>query len=495
MTHGAKKARKRAAKEEKERLLFEEELRCDLQSDSAYSVTDRFNTLVRIYRWLTSRLEAGSTLSGWDKNALTETFGAEVWQRVETTFRHFWREQPPILWSAKPPEEKNHVYWGNQIGSISVKTEALTSGWATALKPDDARTAVAYATLELNVFPPYLTAIATAHPKETGDVICGELSAELSVAGHHDFLPTLERLTHADRSIRQLCIPRLFEELQSWPDEYVGETGSRRVRHLDSVLHILGDAVTEEYRGKTAQICVNRYRNDPTGPSAFVWLRGIFRVDTRQGADALIQQLTTADRSTVGEYAISAFSALLDRDRTLLFEIEDPRIRAGTLGKLIRLVYKYVRPEDDVVHQGVYSPGRRDNAEVVRQYLFEMLLGTSGAVPHRVLMELAEDEVFADWADRLRMRARQRAADNAEFAPYRPEDVRILETRYEAPPSDRDGLFAMILDRLGDLADDLAHGDFSDRATVRKIEEESEMQTDAGRTTERPGKWCLFGNA
>ena len=48
--------------------------------------------------------------------------------------------------------------------------------------------------------------------------------------------------------------------------------------------------------------------------------------------------------------------------------------------------------------------------------------------------------------------------------------------RYEVPPNDGNGLFRVMMDRLEDLAHDLAHGDFSDRRTVRRIDEEAEVQ-------------------
>lgn len=54
--------------------------------------------------------------------------------------------------------------------------------------------------------------------------------------------------------------------------------------------------------------------------------------------------------------------------------------------------------------------------------------------------------------------------------------VAALENCYEAPPHDRDGLFTVMLDRLDDLAHDLAHNDFTDRRTLRSITDEAEMQ-------------------
>ena len=63
---------------------------------------------------------------------------------------------------------------------------------------------------------------------------------------------------------------------------------------------------------------------------------------------------------------------------------------------------------------------------------------------------------------------------------------RHLRTDHEAPPQDRDGLFVLMMDRLEDIAHDLAYGDFTDRRTVRRIDEESEMQrTLARRLNER----------
>ena len=67
-------------------------------------------------------------------------------------------------------------------------------------------------------------------------------------------------------------------------------------------------------------------------------------------------------------------------------------------------------------------------------------------------------------------------ATDAEFPLFEAEDVIALESRYEASPQDRDGLFDVMIDRLDDLQYDLARHDFSDRRTVQRIDAESEMQ-------------------
>jgi hypothetical protein len=135
-----------------------------------------------------------------------------------------------------------------------------------------------------------------------------------------------------------------------------------------------------------------------------------------------------------------------------------------------------VRPTDDQWHDDAYTPDLRDRAQHARNLLFNALLDTPGPEAHCVISEIATDPVFADLADRLRLLARQRAAKDAEAPPLAPAEVVALEKRFEAPPIDRDGLFAVMVDRLDDLAHDVAHDDFTDRRTLRTIRDESEMQ-------------------
>jgi hypothetical protein len=118
----------------------------------------------------------------------------------------------------------------------------------------------------------------------------------------------------------------------------------------------------------------------------------------------------------------------------------------------------------------------RDQAARAREYLLGNLLNTPGAEAQKLLGELAADPLFSHYPDRLRLLARQRAAAEAENPPLIPDAVLALERRFEAPPSDRDGLFTVMRDRLDDLAHNLAHDDFTDRRTLRTIEEEIDMQ-------------------
>ena len=156
--------------------------------------------------------------------------------------------------------------------------------------------------------------------------------------------------------------------------------------------------------------------------------------------------------------------------------IADPVRYAYTLEELVRCAHAFVHLDDDKVHEGSYSPDTRDDAQRSRDFLLSKLLNTPGPEARRVALALADENEFADRADYIRLQIRRRTAADAEFFAYSPEDVIALEQRYEAPPRTRDGLFAIMMDRLDDLQYDFIHDDFTDRTTVKNIQEETEMQ-------------------
>ena len=478
------------AREEAQCLEDWKNWRDELLADppAAFSAEHLEETTDNLYWWLRAANRSLSRLDLWDKDALVQAFDPDIADRAERAFRAFWRATPPVLWSDRPAAERNGIRGDWSLGLSGISAEASTPGWTDSLSPEEARIAAVYATVELDGFSPFIADLARSHPAEVRELIGGEVNAELRVGDDHDHLPILQHLTHAESGLKQLLLPRLIDELKVWPSVFTDETGPRWIHHLDRVLRILDETRNETDREAIATECADRYEADPAGALALVWLRGLFRFDVVRGTRALVTEF--ADRSDPGACAraIDALAALFgERDSPVpAFESIDPAQRGHMLGQLVRYAHAFVRPEDDQIHEKVYTPDARDKAEDTRRFLLSKLLDTPGPEAHRVILELADEDDFAHATDRLRLMARQRAAADAEFPAFTPEDVSALDDRQEAPPRGRDGLFAVMMDRLDDLAHDLAHHDFSDRRTVLSISEEREMQrTLAWRIKER----------
>ena len=465
---------------EKERLEGWKEWHAEVLAnpDDSFSKGKLYDTLRALHSWLTEAAGRRDRHGVWNKDALAQAFGPEIADRAEKELRVFWRSKKPVLWSAQSMEKRDTVPpvdW--RLGLMGVSAESAAKGWATSLSSDEARTAAAYATIELSGLAPFIADLAEAHPEEVEEVVGGEVSAALRVGGDCEHLPVLSSLGQEAGSLKHLLARRLLDELKSWPRDFADEAKGRWRRHLDRVLRVLVEGGGEAERSAAARECAARYAADPAGALAILWLRGLFGFDAARGAEVLVDGLEDPGDPDVQTRALETFSALFCDPDAVAFEVADPARRASLLGRLVRCVYAFVRPEDDQTHDGAYHPDTRDKAQHARWRLLELLLHAPGPAARRVVSELADDDDFAHVADWLRHRNRQRAAADADFARrYSPEDVRALETRLEAPPKDRDGLFDVMMDRLEDLAHDLRHDDLSDRRTVKGIAGEAEMQ-------------------
>ncbi len=109
-------------------------------------------------------------------------------------------------WSTRPAGKRNRTPQDWIKGLIGVSAEASHSGWKRNLTPQEARTAAAYATIELNGFAPYIVDLAAAHPSEVEGILGGEVSAELVVGSEYEHLPTLQNLSHADTKLKRLLV-------------------------------------------------------------------------------------------------------------------------------------------------------------------------------------------------------------------------------------------------------------------------------------------------
>ena len=79
--------------------------------------------------------------------------------------------------------------------------------------------------------------------------------------------------------------------------------------------------------------------------------------------------------------------------------------------------YWYIRPEDDVVHEGVHTPGPREHAEGARSAILKALLERPGVDAYRAVLALTKDKNFSSMAIRFQELARAKAERDAESPP------------------------------------------------------------------------------
>ena len=456
-------------REEERRLKGWTEWRTRLLADpdDAFSPEKRNGTLATIFSWLRQSSGNNGSYNFWNEKALTQAFGTAVVVRTVEALRERWRGTRPALRSERPVESKDLMPWVIELAGVSVEIE---KDGAASLTPEEARLAAIYATVESNGFAPFVADLVKFHPAEVEAVIGGEASAQLRMSDEH--LPILRDLAYAEAPLKRLLAPRLLAEITRWPPAVATAEVRRRLRHLDHLLRILADS--GEQQAEVAGKCAGRYEADPEGVFAITWLRGLFQVDAAWGARLLTGSLSEAGNPAVRERGVESLAALFGPPDAVVFEIEDPAQRADSFERLVRCAYACVRPEDDNIHDGVYTPTPRDDAETARNSLLSVLLDCPEAEAQRAVERLANEENFAGIRDF--MLHRRSLALDAEFVPLTPKDVVNLMTRFESRPRDANELMDLLLARLEDIAHDLENDALSDRRTVQGIKEEGEMQ-------------------
>ena len=215
------------------------------------------------------------------------------------------------------------------------------------------------------------------------------------------------------------------------------------------------------------------FQSEPTGPYALTWLEALFRLAPERGLATLSEHLEKLGNAS-NETRAAPFAYLFGDRRGVVVKAE-PDVQARILGELVRLAYRHVRREDDQTHEGTFSPDARDDAQSARNHLLSALIATPGPETCKVLQELASEHDFAHFRDRLRILARERAAEDTEFAPYGKDELVSLEKNRETVRT-KEEFFALVIDRIAEIEEFYQHHPFTNRSTIASITDEEEMQ-------------------
>jgi hypothetical protein len=428
--------------------------------------SDRWNMI----QWLRGRHRGHRTQLGLaDYSDVHLMFGAEVADRFAASCKAYWRNEVPEVWSGKAEDQRNRSSGRPYVALTGLGIEAACDPqWAEKLGADEARIAAAWATTEINGFPEWFDALARQHPDAVALALEPELSLELDLAASLQFPRTLSALSSAGIEAKTAVAPLLRERLLSWPAEICEGNPSLVSDTMDKVRSIL--SAVREHDDVLAAFCKERFFADLTGPLAGAWQRGVFAYDFAVGIEALREALPKLSEQERHEQAASWLGAMFG-ERGLSPSAISIAGDASGLKELAKLAYNCIRLEEDIHHEGVYTPGDRDEAESARNRIISTLINMPGQGAHDALLDLANEPLFAHMPDRLRMMAKRRAATDSEPSAFDEKQVREWERRFETKPQNAHELFDVVGDRLNDMEFDLLHHDFGHRTQMLNLGE------------------------
>jgi hypothetical protein len=295
--------------------------------------------------------------------AVKEDYGSRVAQLFSDGLRQYWKTHDTSY-------AERQTYLGH-IGLAGVNLD-----YSFGELPSDAnlaRKAFRYAFHELNGFPEWVGELAVSFPME----FCSEVKEALLVDfnsergdNDHHASDCISKIAYSGVGIRNLVAPMLLRMLMC------ALPRNRRDRIL--CLDIVARAPTVE-RNCLSRFLVSGFRA--------AWTH----FDFREGW-AWLDGLMGANSSATKSVLASAFGDLGSSAQKALFfeylgrEGNKPALEEGAdqvrreyrrdpvlLEWLVRASYLAWPPENDVKHEGVYSPGKEDHAESNRQSYANML--------------------------------------------------------------------------------------------------------------------------
>jgi hypothetical protein len=343
---------------------------------------------------------------------LRELYGDDIAEAAEQGWRAFWRTCDPSL----PHERERNTTPGDVIVGLVGLTMDFELGLdAGSLTEAEITKAARYAANELNGFPKWFGDLAAAQADSVRAALRACLEADYQA--NEDVHGVLAKLPWAEPPVKEACAPAILELiLEKDPPTLKALKEALGVVLADENLRLsrLDAAIPE--RCRAARGDVRRL--------AVWWLAWAGR-DGAAAMDFFESLVGEAEPQDAYEVVLEICHRIhggIERSPTALSH--DPAV----LTRLIPIVYGFIQPKDDIHHEDVFSPGRRDNAQEVKSSLVRWLADTGGAEVVQALRRLAGDPRLAGVREWILHQADLRALANV--GSRKPDVVDMLVTLY-----------------------------------------------------------------
>jgi hypothetical protein len=205
------------------------------------------------------------------------------------------------------------------------------------------------------------------------------------------------------------------------------------------------------------------------------YLALLLMLDPDAGFTILRSWLDSAPKADRQARAETTFSTLFDRYDPII-SISLAPASTKTLEELRYLAYSNIRPKDDAVHEGSYSPDTRDHAENARNAVLSALLERPGADAYYGMKRLADDPVFELRSHRFHELACEKAERDTEGPAWSAAESLKFHREGTAPAKTGADLLRVVMGVLADVAQKLTQGDVTSRPLLERAKDEDEIQ-------------------
>jgi hypothetical protein len=426
--------------------------------------------LFHLTNWLSSRTKKVTERAALEWRLLESAFGWPVADAYREGMKSLWRVTKP----ERPKRKAGGLTTWKHVTILSYAGIGIEASedpdWARRLKATDAERAVQHACLSEQGCPDWLEDLLGIHEMLVLPILQKEFRNEW-FSQHEGRSYFWMHYSQTDKEISESVQKSLFE--------IVIGAEPRSLAMLDCGLRILQRLdLGAEQRRQVATLARRRLRASRVREEDDRVLRylGMLFIGHADRAVGEFEDWLDLTESTARDIrARGALVALFGWPRGLVyFALNTASV--ASLDALIRFAYLYVRPEDDSLHEGIYTPNERDEAEEARSALLKALVNRTGADAYRAVKSLAEERVCRALRNRLKELAHGKAERDAELPAWRPAEVLAFEQEHIAPAKTGEALLHVVLGVLSDIQASFSRDDMSSRSLLERAEDEGEVQ-------------------
>lgn len=462
------------AENQKAQAQFEkwvEKLKADpaLVGNDENTYTDPgFSNAVHLFRQMedTDR-KSSSRLSRTDYENLVPQFGTTVAERFRNYLQAAWKSHKPQLRS-ELVEQTSSIPWVHILGLSGVGMVARSGeDWSKGLSPEDAEIAARYALTEINGPPEWLKDLCHHHPEAVAAVYAKEILWELGLENSGSY--AVSGLRWSGGELAAPLKDTVFKALHT--------ASILNHRSLEEALQIL---LRDGNLPEGASAFIEAQATDPNHKDDQIralWLGALIRLKPERGIEVLEKWMEADEEQAQSRLSRVLVSAFGTRHDPLDGAFSAP-LTAQQVLRLAKLTYKFIKIEEDITHDEVYSPGLRDHAQEAREMLVNRLQSITGYDTYKALQEFSALQTRPYPKDRMLVLAEARAEADAEASSplWTEADVSNFAAEAEREPTSQEDLFRIGLSRLDDLKLELEEGDESEAPVWRKVDDEIELR-------------------
>ncbi len=448
--------RQRRLKEQKNKDSWRD-LRQDLTEKAHQVATESpFGLLYWARRWLRSEQRyADRDANDW--RGFEQAFGTDVTNAVKDGMVQVWRRCDPgnIYRQGKLTN-------GGDVGRLGLSVElSRDPAFATQLSQEDVAIATRLAWTELSDIPDWALSIWDSRPEHAETPVRAEIRWELDrKSGDKRTSHVLYKLERAPEPFKSRLAEWVLEEL-------IAKEPSNH-EALNTCLNLITSSGLDAL-ADLADLSAIRSKRSRRRQNRLIWLSMLMSTNGAAGIDALRSWLNSLPDLAARDELMVDFLATIFPIRGPSYggSYQDYR-RLPVIQHLLQLTYRHIRREDDLDHDGVFTPGPRDAAQDARNSILNILLDVPGNETYQALIELAEAPEFALSRERFKVLADQRAAKDADMKPWSSSDVLSFAQGHNQDPMTVEDLHRVIMDRMVDIKDEMESGEFTNRELLRQ---------------------------